>query len=347
MKVSSVALVSRYCALGAAVIYMLIEFIFSFQSEAAFQIGIHIPKAAILALCIFLSSYFFFGKLITQRLGVIYKLIRNNRLSVPEEFEKMSPDDQLNKTEEDVREWGIKRLNNREKEELLKNYRQEFTGSIAHELKTPLFSIEGYVHTLLDGAMQDPSLTKKYLTKAADNVDRLTEIIDAMSTISKFDSGQMELDIVEFDIKALVEECIEEIRFQLESKKSKIENGGNEYSKIMVFGDRKYIRQVLINLLSNSIRYSEKKATTRVEYSEIGDQRLIEVKDEGVGIEAEHLPHVFDRFYRVDYGRSRKEGGSGIGLAIVKHIMIAHGQRVQVSSEYGKGSNFSFTLRKA
>jgi len=347
MKMDSVALVSRYCAFGAAVIYLLIEFVFAFISSSTYQITTYLPKAAILAFFVFLACYYLFGKLITHRLAVIYKLIRNNRLNVPVAFQKMSPDDQLNKTEEDVKEWGVKRLGNREKEEILKNYRQEFTGNIAHELKTPLFSIEGYVHTLLDGAMKDPSLTKKYLSKAADNVDRLTEIIDALSTISKFDSGQLELDIIEFDIKLLVDECIEEIRFLLESKKSKIRNGNDDYSKIMVFGDRKYIRQVLINLLSNSIRYSDKKATTKVEYSVIGDQRLIEVKDEGIGIESEHLPHVFDRFYRVDYGRSRKEGGSGIGLAIVKHIVNAHAQRVQVSSEFGKGSNFSFTLRKA
>lgn len=347
MKINSVATVSRYCAIVIGLAYLSVDYLFSIDSDISYDLGGGFIKAFILAVTTFLISYFLFGKLISERLGVIYKLIRNNRLSVPETFQKLSPDDQLNKTEQDVREWGVKNLKNREKEELLKNYREEFTGNISHELKTPLFSIEGYIHTLLEGAMEDPKLTKKYLNKTANNVDRLTEIIDAMSTISKFDSGQLELNIVEFDIKELVEECIEEIRFLLDSKDSNVVNGGDGFGKVMVFGDRKYMRQVLINLLSNSIRYSDKNATTRVEYSEIGNQRLIEIKDEGVGIEPEHIPYLFDRFYRVDYGRSRKEGGSGIGLAIVKHIMFAHGQQVQVSSEYGKGSNFSFTLRKA
>jgi len=249
--------------------------------------------------------------------------------------------------EKDVKKWGIKQLGNREKEELLKKYRQEFTGNISHELKTPLFSIEGYVHTLLDGAMNDPGLTKKYLRKTADNIDRLTEIIDALSTISKFESGQLDLEIKEFDIRQLVVECAEELRSLLENKGTNLEIGGDQYTPIMVFGDRRYIRQVLVNLMSNSFRYGRTNGISKVEFSYITGQVLIEVIDDGEGIEAEHLPHLFDRFYRVDSGRSRKEGGSGIGLAIVKHIINAHGQRVQVSSEVGKGSNFSFTLRKA
>jgi len=285
--------------------------------------------------------------MISQRLGVIYKLIRNTRLNVPAEFENKSADEMLDITERDVKEWQVKRLSTKEKEEILTKYRQEFTGNISHELKTPLFSIEGYIHTLLDGAMNDAGLTKKYLRKTADNVDRLSEIIDALSTISKFESGQLDLDIKEFDIRQLVVECVEELRYLIEEKKVIVQIGSDEYTPIMVFGDRQYIRQVLINLISNSVRYSHRDGITKIEFSYITGQCLIEVSDNGIGIEAEHLPYLFDRFYRVDYGRSRKAGGSGIGLAIVKHIINAHGQRVQVSSEYGKGSNFSFTLRKA
>ena len=347
MKVDTTSLVTRYTALIVASVYILLEYGYSFMTGIDTQLSHIFIRSIIIGFVTFGACYLLLSRLISQRLGVIYKLIRNNRLNVPSEFENKSADEMLDITERDVKEWGITQLSNREKEELLKKYRQEFTGNISHELKTPLFSIEGYVHTLLDGAMYEPALTKKYLRKTADNVDRLSEIIDAMSTISQFESGQLDLEIKEFDIRQLVVECVEDLRYMLEDKKINIDISKDEYTQIMVFGDRRYIRQVLINLISNSVRYGKKNGTNKIEFSEITGQCLVEVIDEGFGIEAEHLPHLFDRFYRVDYGRSRKEGGSGIGLAIVKHIINAHGQRVQVSSEYGKGSNFSFTLRKA
>ncbi len=347
MKVDTTYLVAIYTAISVMVIYIVIDFGCILLIEQDFQILPVIGRALLIGPLAFGVCYYLLSKLIVQRLSVIYKLIRNNRLNVPSSFENKSPDQMLDITELDVKDWSIERLSNREKEELLKKYRLEFTGNISHELKTPLFNVEGYVHTLLDGAMNDPALTKKYLQKTADNVDRLSQIIDALSTISQFESGQLDLEIKEFDIRGLVVECIEELRYLLDEKKVNVIVGGNEYSKIMVFGDRRYIRQVLINLISNSIRYANKDGETRIGFSDITGQCLVEVVDNGIGIEAEHLPHLFDRFYRVDYGRSRKEGGSGIGLAIVKHIINAHGQRVQVSSEYGTGSNFSFTLRKA
>lgn len=347
MKFDKIAIVTRYAAVGIALCYLALDYGYAYFIKLDVPFVHILIRSAIIGLLTFGITFLLLSKLVKERIRVIYKLIRNNRLNVPSEFENKSADQMLDITESDVEKWSIKRLSNREKEELLKKYRQEFTGNISHELKTPLFSVEGYVHTLLDGAMNDPALTKKYLRKTADNVDRLSEIIDAMSTISQFESGQLELEIKEFELRELVQECVEELRHMSKEKKIKVNVGGDEYSKVLVFGDRRYIRQVLINLLSNSIRYGKKNSVTRVEFSEITGQYLIEVIDQGEGIEAEHLPHLFDRFYRVDYGRSRKEGGSGIGLAIVKHIINAHGQRVQVSSEYGRGSNFSFTLRKA
>lgn len=344
MQVHSAEKVARLTAVVSILFTVGVEYLFSYNTVMELDMRILVFKAFIVGLVVYLLLLYLLRLLLTERLGNILKLIRYGRKTT---VNSTTADKMLDEAENEVKEWSENKLKSGEKEQILKNYRQEFTGNISHELKTPLFSIEGYVHTLLDGAMHDPVITKKYLKKTADNVDRLTEILDALSTISQFESGQLVIDRVDFDLKELILSCIEELRYLIEDKKSKVILKKEDTANLKVNGDPKYIRQVLINLISNSVRYGKKKGVVSIEHSHVGKDLLIEVIDDGPGIAEEHLPHLFERFYRVDGGRSRKEGGSGIGLAIVKHVIDAHDQTIHVSSEIGKGSNFKFTLLRA
>ncbi|MBT8219110.1 MAG: sensor histidine kinase [Bacteroidia bacterium] len=302
--------------------------------------------AGLIAIVVYSISAFLLRSIVKQKLSVLYKLIRSTSLDEKTAQENKSTDELFVNAEADIESWKKRKAKEILQQEILKNYRRDFTGNISHELKTPLFNIEGYIHTLLEGAMNQPILAKKYLKKAAKNVDRLSAILEDLSIISKFESDQLEVVNESFDIKELCQECLEELDYMIQDKKSTvIIDSGNE-EPILVLGDPKLLRAVISNLLSNSIRYGKKKGTTRLDFTPIANTWLIEVIDDGIGIKEEHLPHLFNRFYRVDFSRSRKEGGSGIGLAIVKHIIDAHSQSVNVTSEFGKGSNFSFTLEK-
>lgn len=231
----------------------------------------------------------------------------------------------------------------REKE----NFRKEFIGNVAHELKTPIFSIQGYILTLLEGALEDPNFNEKFLKKAAKSVERMTMIVEDLDTITQFESGTMKLDIDKIDILDLTREVIESRDQEAEHKRIKVGFNKPYDRPIYVEADAFRISQVLTNLITNSINYGKNEGKTTVSFYDLGEQVLVEVEDNGPGIGAEHLPRLFERFYRVDKSRSRHQGGTGLGLAICKHIMEAHKQRIDVRSEVGEGSVFSFTLAKA
>jgi two-component system phosphate regulon sensor histidine kinase PhoR len=227
-------------------------------------------------------------------------------------------------------------------------YRKEFLGNISHELKTPLFTVQGYIDTLIDGAHKDKVIRKKYLERAQKGVERLTYIVADMDMITKLEVGDMSLDREDFNIVALVRQVFEQ--FEMKSAKNNISLVFDmDYNDpILVNGDRERIQQVISNLIVNSIKYGKENGTTEVAIEDlINDKLIFRVSDNGEGIKKEFLPRLFERFFRVDRTGSRKEGGSGLGLAIVKHIVEAHGERIYVDSELGIGSEFSFTLEKA
>lgn len=227
-------------------------------------------------------------------------------------------------------------------------YRKEFLGNISHELKTPLFTVQGYIDTLIDGAHKDKAIRKKYLERAQKGVERLTYIVADMDMITKLEVGDMSLDRDDFDIVALVRQVFEQ--FEMKSAKTNISLVFDmDYNEpIMVNGDRERIQQVISNLVVNSIKYGKENGTTEVAIEDlINSKVIVRVSDNGEGIKKEFIPRLFERFFRVDRTGSRKEGGSGLGLAIVKHIVEAHGERIYVDSELGIGSEFSFTLEKA
>ena len=224
-------------------------------------------------------------------------------------------------------------------------YRREFMGNVAHELKTPLFTVQGYVLTLLDGAMKDKSVRKKYLQRANKAVERLIYIVKDLDMITKIEMGGLTLDQESFNIIELVQNAFDLLEMKAEKKEISLVFDRDYQDSIMVNADRERIQQVLTNLVDNSIKYGKQSGTTEVAINQLSEDRcLVRITDNGEGIEQEHMGRLFERFYRVDKSGSRAIGGSGLGLAIVKHLIEAHGEKIYVESQFGVGSEFSFTL---
>jgi len=228
------------------------------------------------------------------------------------------------------------------------NYRREFMGNVSHELKTPLFTVQGYILTLLDGALKDKAILKKYLNRANKGVERLVYIVNDLDMITKLEIGDINLNLEPFDIVELIENVFDLLEMKSAKKNIALAFDIQYQDNIMVHADRERIQQVLTNLIENSIKYGDHDGTTEVsiEYL-IKNKVIVRITDNGEGISEEHLPRLFERFFRVDKSGSRKEGGSGLGLSIVKHLVEAHDEKIYVESQLEVGSEFSFTLEKA
>lgn len=228
----------------------------------------------------------------------------------------------------------------------LERLRKEFLGNVAHELRSPLFNIQGYIHTLLEGAMEDEEVSKRFLDKAAKNVDHLSALVEDLVTISKIEAGELKMEFTNFNIIELVQEVIEILDLSAKQKNITLQPKYTVESPCMVNADRAKIRQVLINLVGNSIKYGRENGRTNINVLDMKGDVTIEVADNGEGIAEEHLSRIFERFYRVDKSRARNQRGTGLGLAIAKHFIEAHKQKILVSSHEGVGSIFSFNLTK-
>ena len=227
------------------------------------------------------------------------------------------------------------------------NYRREFLGNVSHELKTPLFTIQGYILTLIEGALKDKKVRGKYLRRSAKGVDRLISIVKDLDLITQFESGVKTVDKTDFNIYELIENVYDLMEFESEKNNTKLLVNNENNSPVIVNADKERILQVVTNLVVNSIKYGKEGGYTEVKVEEYDkDKIIVRVKDNGEGIEDEHLPRLFERFYRIDKNRSRKKGGSGLGLSIVKHIIEAHQEQIFVESKIGQGTEFSFTLQK-
>ena len=227
------------------------------------------------------------------------------------------------------------------------NYRREFLGNVSHELKTPLFTIQGYILTLLEGAMKDKKVRSKYLNRTAKGVDRIISIVKDLDLITQFESGIKTVDKSNFNIYELIDNVYDLMEFESEKNNTKLRIRNERNNSVMVYADKERILQVLTNLVVNSIKYGKENGYTEIAVDEYEKDRIIvRVIDDGEGIEEEHLPRLFERFYRIDKTRSRKKGGSGLGLSIVKHIIEAHQEQIFVKSKVGIGTEFSFTLLK-
>ncbi|PKP15428.1 MAG: two-component sensor histidine kinase [Bacteroidetes bacterium HGW-Bacteroidetes-23] len=226
-------------------------------------------------------------------------------------------------------------------------YRREFLGNVSHELKTPLFTVQGYVATLLDGAMNDKTLRKKYLERAEKGVERLIYIVKDLDMITKLETGDLNLEYSIFDVVELVKNVFELLEMRASKKHITLTFDTKYSNPIYVRADQEKIQQVVTNLVMNSIKYGREGGTTEVSIENLVKNRIIvRITDNGEGIQKQHIPRLFERFYRVDKSGARSEGGSGLGLAIVKHIIEGHNEKIYVESQFGVGSEFSFTLEK-
>ena len=227
-------------------------------------------------------------------------------------------------------------------------YRREFLGNVSHELKTPLFTVQGYLSTLLDGAMNDKTIRKKYLERAEKGVERLIHIVKNLDMITKLEAGDMNLEYSEFNIIDVVQNVFDLLEMKADEKNIMLMFDMKYTKPVMVWGDQEKIQQVVTNLVMNSIKYGKENGTTEVSIEDLVNNKVIvRITDNGEGIQKQHVPRLFERFFRVDKSGARSEGGSGLGLSIVKHIIEAHHQKIYVESKYGYGSEFSFTLEKA
>ncbi|MEM1324590.1 MAG: ATP-binding protein [Bacteroidota bacterium] len=303
------------------------------------------------AISFFIATYLVFlfaiKKYVYRRIKLIYKTIHQSKLSAQEKKDTVSSDASIfEEVEKDVEKWAANQQIELEKYKEWAEYRRRFVGDISHELKTPIFVIQGYLDTLLDGAWEDKERLVYYLRKAVKSTERLTTIVQDLEAIAKLESGDLMLDIRNVNIKKITEEVFEELEMKAQQHNIELIFKNDADTAYTVHADEGLIRQVLTNLISNSIKYGKEDGHTKVSFYDMDKHILIEVADNGIGIPSEHLAHVFDRFYRVDKSRSRQRGGSGLGLSIVKHIIEAHEQTINVRSARQMGSTFGFTLEK-
>lgn len=303
-------------------------------------IGILLSTIATGIILRFLIKHF-----IQERLKSIYKTIRKGKSS-SFETQEMAINDLIDHVEKEAQQWSEERNKEISRLKEQEAFRREFLGNLAHEIKTPIFSVQGYILTLLEGGLEDETVNRTFLERASKATDRIVNIIDDLDQITKLEVDAVKLEMRSFDIVELVHEIYGSLEIMAQEKTINLKLG-RDYNSKYVVGDRGKIGQVLTNLLVNSIFYGNDNGTTTVRLIDMDEIITIEVADNGPGIEDQHLTRLFERFYRVEKSRNRNEGGSGLGLAIAKHIIESHGHTISVRSTYGEGSTFSFSLDKS
>lgn len=297
----------------------------------------------------FIIFYYLLEKYIYSKIKIIYKLIHNLKLGrdLRDALGEHISADPINDVEHEVKEWAKQKKSEIDELKKQEKFRRDFLSNISHEFKTPLFAIQGYIEAILDDEFEDLDMARQFLDKANRNVDRLSYLIKDLDEISKLETGEIPINYSKFKINDLVKEVFESLELKAKDHKIKLIFKQKYDEPILVNADREKVRQVMVNLIDNSFKYGKEGGSTSVSLFELHDQVLIEITDDGIGIEEKYLPRLFERFFRTDTSRSRQIGGSGLGLAIVKHIIEAHQQTINVRSTEGLGSTFGFTLQKA
>jgi two-component system phosphate regulon sensor histidine kinase PhoR len=293
----------------------------------------------------FLTFSFGIDRFIHSRIKVLYRTVHDLKRTRKDPVRLDPKGDVIGLVNAEVSAWSNERMTEIKELREREQFRREFIGNLAHELKTPIFNIQGYVLTLLEGGLEDDNVNRDFLNRASNGVDRLIKLVEDLDLITKLESGVMDLRVARMDLSELVTDTIENM--ELPSKEKNV-TLVNELGPVLpVLADRDRLSQVFTNLFNNAINYGTDGGKCTVRSYPMDDQVLVEVTDNGIGISKEHLPRLFERFYRVGKSRARNEGGSGLGLAIVKHIVEAHGGTITVKSKEGEGTTFSFTLKRA
>src|SRR6218665_1812038 len=342
---SSILMLSLSNALLCTATFLLLDWFGHFDLELTYVL----LSAFACFVISFLILYYFYYVSVMRKINLLREKIRKRFLTneIPQKYNQLEEEDGLALLDEKV-DFLIE---SREKElahfENLDSYRKEYLGNVSHELKTPVFNIQGYIDTLLNNRLEHENLNVDYLKRAERSIDRLINIIDDLETITQLESGELHLDVETFDIASLCRDIYAALELNASRRNIKLELAKRYDKPVDVRADKFRIRQVLVNLITNSIKYGKDNGTTLITFSYLNDDLIVEVSDNGDGIAAKHLPRIFERFYRIDKGRSREQGGTGLGLAIVKHIIEAHGKSIKVESGQGKGTTFTFSLTAA
>lgn len=339
-------------ALGSSLLITLF-YSLAFAALNVFYLKVSWLILPIMAVTLFIFSYillrFYLNRFLYNRIKLIYKTIRQQKAHTgsADLKKRMNETQFVDEVEGEVYEWAQAKSEEVNALRQQERFRREFIGNISHELKTPVFNIQGYILTLLDGGLEDPGINREYLKRTEKSVDRMISIISDLEKISKLECGDIKLNLTKFNIHALAHEVIELYEMSAREKNIRLMINSDTDRGFMVKADREQIREALNNLVENSIKYGKNEGVTKISFFDMDEQVLIEVTDDGIGIEEEEVPRVFERFYRTNRGRYADQSGSGLGLAIVKHIVEAHGQSINARSSIGVGTTIAFTLRKS
>lgn len=339
----------KIIALGALIVFLVIllcgTILLPFTSSLTFlQLVIISFLSGVIS---FITFYVIISRYVYRQIKLLFRIIRKGKTAARDELKLSMSDNIIREATTETESWALERQKEITKLKEQEAFRREFLGNLAHELKTPVFSIQGYILTLLEGGLEDETVNRKFLERASKATDRMTSILDDLDEITKMEENRFEINVSKFDLVALAQEVMDS--FEIPSKEKEIQlTFDKKYDPLFVKADRNRIGQVFTNLISNSINYGKEGGTTTLRFYEIEGALMTDVSDNGPGIQDSDLPRLFERFFRVEQSRNRNEGGSGLGLAIVKHIIeTQHNQTINVRSTPDVGSTFSFTLEKA
>lgn len=295
---------------------------------------------------IYFLAVFMLTRYINDKIEPIYKVIREIPLQGKAAKNSNQNTNEIADVHKEVEKWAKNQTQEITRLKDLEKYRKEFVGNVSHELKTPIFNIQGYILTLLEGGLDDPKINKLYLKRTEKSIDRMISIVEDLESITKLESGVMRLRVESFDLAKMVDDVIDMEQMMASERTIQLLFDRPE-KPVRVRADKKRMMEVLTNLVANGIKYGRRQGFVKVSFYDMKDHLMVEVMDNGIGIEKGDLPRIFERFYRVDKSRSREQGGTGLGLSIVKHIIEAHKQTINVKSEVDEGTTFTFTLEKA
>ncbi|WP_423129767.1 sensor histidine kinase [Gaoshiqia sp. Z1-71] len=344
MKTYPVKRLAFHMALMVTVLSLFFGLILKYANPPFY---INLVLIAIFFALVYFAVNFVFIRYINNKIEPIYKFIREIPARKKDKGEKENVHSNIiGDVQKEVEEWAKNQTQEITRLKDLERYRKEFVGNVSHELKTPIFNIQGYILTLLEGGLDDPKINKLYLKRTEKSIDRMISIVEDLESITKLESGVLRLRKENFDLIKMVDEVFEMELMMANERKIQLIIDRPE-NPVIVHADKKRIMEVMTNLVANGIKYGKRKGFVKVGFYDLSDTVMIEVMDNGIGIEKSELHRVFERFYRVDKSRSREQGGTGLGLSIVKHIIEAHKQTINVKSVVDEGTTFTFTLEKA
>ena len=348
MQANSPRSLSIYISLIVSIFAVSLIIITFWYKDASMSLWLVLLVFALIFIVTFILVYFTLERFIYHKIKLLYRA--TNMFKINKDISSIDLDmktDILGKVSKDVARWMVDQHKTIDKLEERESFRRDFIGNLAHELKTPVFSIQGYILTLLEGGLEDKDINRLFLERASNSVERVTNLLEDLDAISKLEAGQLNIDKKRFNFTKLAHEVVDELELKAKKKNINIEVQDILNSEVWVYADRDKIAQVLTNLLNNAITYTKDGGKIQIKSNQLDKKILVDVEDDGVGISNVDLDRIFERFFRVEKSRARNKGGTGLGLAIVKHLIDAHGESISVQSKPKKGTTFTFSISRA